>query len=325
MRRLALLCAVHAARRRRRARRRRTPWTATAPCGRRRLAPGRPGAHQRARRRDSADLHCSLPGRRRSAAATARSRWRSTSSPARSRWCGRAASPSSFPTSCWRSSTTATGRASSPSPRKPPPTRASPPSTSPRCRPPCTDPEDETLTSVVEDSFLHVVWWQGAAASQHGTYALIRLTATPEDDEAPAIYNVDDFLQIGMACAMPAPQSVLEHPLFADQSLSDRALLFHGSRRACLFQLVEISFTLEEPPASSPSPASPSSAQRRRHTPVFGVRALYSVPRQMAWTTPASSSATTSSRLPTGSRTAHRVRQRHVQRLDPTLPAAGER
>ncbi|MFH1175892.1 MAG: hypothetical protein V1750_00695 [Acidobacteriota bacterium] len=144
------------------------------------------------------------------------------------------------------------------------------------------DPEasaDAPRELVVEDSFLHIAWWEGGGASQHGGYALLCLTAAPDEDGALVTRNIDQFVQNASGTALPTPQGALEHPLFAADSTRDRALLFHGSRRAPLFQLVEISFKLEAPPA--PAEGISVVAQRRRHTPVFGVRGLYPVPRQM--------------------------------------------
>ncbi len=138
-------------------------------------------------------------------------------------------------------------------------------------------PDDPSRAVVVEDSFLNVVWWDGSGSSQHGFYGLLCLTAAA--DEAGALYqrSLDDFVWLGGSCSFPAPQSALERPLIASQPVSDRAYLFHGSRRACLFQLVEVSFVLD-----TSSNGIIVSAQRRRHTPVFGVKKLFAVPTSMS-------------------------------------------
>ena len=137
-------------------------------------------------------------------------------------------------------------------------------------------PSDPARATVVDDSFLQIVWWTGSGSGQHGMHGLIRLNAAADGSEAIATRNLDELLVLGTGCFWPAPASVLERPLFASQATSDRAYMFHGSRRACLFQLVEVSFTLEDAPSGIVT------AQRRRHTPVFGVRKLFAVPASMS-------------------------------------------
>ncbi len=138
-------------------------------------------------------------------------------------------------------------------------------------------PSDPSQATVVEDSFLHAVWWQGSGSAQHGSYGLLCLTAAPDDATAIYLRNLDDLLWLGAGCSFPAPQSVLERPLIASQPVSDRAYLFHGSRRACLFQLVEVSFTIDDS-----ANGINVTIQRRRHTPVFGVKKLFAVPGSMS-------------------------------------------
>ncbi len=41
---------------------------------------------------------------------------------------------------------------------------------------------------------------------------------------------------------------MLEHPLFAAQNANDRALVFFGSQRLSLFQLLEVSFAVQTTP-----------------------------------------------------------------------------
>jgi hypothetical protein len=140
-------------------------------------------------------------------------------------------------------------------------------------------PDDPKHTITVQDSFLHVVWWEGSGDTQHGDYALVRLTADPGDSDAITVRNLDDLLLYHTGCASPAPDSVLDHPLFADDSEADRAVLFHGSRQVCLFQLLQVTFTLDDPTQSGGGIT--VTTQRRRHTPVFGVIRLFGIPRQM--------------------------------------------
>lgn len=137
-------------------------------------------------------------------------------------------------------------------------------------------PEDAPRSIAVEESFLHLVWWTGSGSSQHGSYGLLRLNAAADEADAITTRSLDELVWLGTGCAWPAPASVLERPLFASQPVGDRAYLFHGSRQVCWFQLVEVSFTLEDVP-SEPI----VTAQRKRHTPVFGVRKLFAVPSSM--------------------------------------------
>jgi hypothetical protein len=137
--------------------------------------------------------------------------------------------------------------------------------------------DDPTATLVIRDSFLHVVWWQGSEYAQHGSYAVLRLTATGDDADAVTTRSLDSLIPVGMGCAAPAPSSVLEHPLFATGGSRDRTMVFFGSRRVCLLNLAEVSFEL------APAPPVPDSGptveiQRRRHVPIFGVRQLFQTP-----------------------------------------------
>jgi len=140
------------------------------------------------------------------------------------------------------------------------------------------DPTSSYHTTVIEDSFLNVVWWTGYGPGQHGVLALVRLTAAPEDPEAITTHNLDLLMAGWGGCATTPPATLIERQLFASKPVEDRAYLFHGSRRSCLFQLLEISFTLSDPPAGGTI----VTAQRKRHTPVFGVRKLYAVPDSMS-------------------------------------------
>jgi hypothetical protein len=141
------------------------------------------------------------------------------------------------------------------------------------------DPEDLTGATIVQDSFLHVVWWEGQEQS-HGSYALVRLTAEPGDADAVTEQDLDSYATLGFACKVPAPPAVLEHPLFADELTTDRALLFFGTQRQCLFHLLGISFTLETTPVIG-SDGITVIAQRRRHVPIFGVRKTFPLTREI--------------------------------------------
>lgn len=137
---------------------------------------------------------------------------------------------------------------------------------------------DDTLV----DSYVHLIWWEGDGESQHGTYALLRLTAPDTDRNALRIWNADDFLPLTFGCDVPLSTSVLEHPRFAEQSSHDRALMFFASQKTCAFQLFEVRFELEDPPdddhGQDPRAQSVTTAQRRRHMPIFGVKKVYGAP-----------------------------------------------
>jgi hypothetical protein len=133
-------------------------------------------------------------------------------------------------------------------------------------------PEDPTLATTVADSFLHVLWWQGAtAADENAEYALLCLTGDPGDPDNLVEKDLDSFAVTGTGCQTPPAADVLEHPLFAVQNDSSKALVFFGSETNCMFQLLEVSFTLDSN-SSSDDGGMTAVVQRRRHTPIFGVR-----------------------------------------------------
>jgi hypothetical protein len=141
------------------------------------------------------------------------------------------------------------------------------------------DPSDPSKETVVQDSFLHIVWWEGSEQS-HGTYVLLRLTADPGDPDALVEQDLDSYAKIGFGCQVPVPPAVLEHPLFADQHAGDRALLFFGTQRMCLFHLLQISFQLQTTPIVG-SDGITVIAQRRRHIPIFGVVKTFPMTRAL--------------------------------------------
>lgn len=133
-------------------------------------------------------------------------------------------------------------------------------------------PTDANAAITVDDSFLHVLWWDGTERSQHASYALVRLTANVEDKDGLLVRNLDALLPLGPACEAGTAQSALEHPQFAASSARDRALLFFASQRSCTLRLVEVAFTLIESPAKgTPGSVIPVNAVRRRHAPIFGL------------------------------------------------------
>jgi hypothetical protein len=139
---------------------------------------------------------------------------------------------------------------------------------------PSADEPDRTVP--VRDSFLHVVWWEGGGETEHGSYALLHLSAAGDVGDPLLRLDLDSLVGVGFSCDGTMAPEILEHPLFADQASRDRALVFFGSRRSCLFFLAEVRLVLE--PSGQPDPESGPivTAQRKRHVPVFGVRRAYS-------------------------------------------------
>lgn len=135
------------------------------------------------------------------------------------------------------------------------------------------NPDDASKATLVQDSFLSVVWWEGSEQS-HGILAVLRLTADPGDEDALIEQDLDRFTAIGLPCTVPVPPEVLEHPVFADRAASDRSFLFFGSQRLCLFHLLQISFKLETTSVTG-SDGITVIAQRRRHIPIFGVTKVF--------------------------------------------------
>ncbi len=144
-------------------------------------------------------------------------------------------------------------------------------------------PDDPSKATVVRDSFLHVIWWYGNGAYAGARYALLCLTANPSDPDALLNRDLDAFVGLGLACDTPAPSDVLEHPLFAAQTPRDRALMLFGSELNCQLNLLEVSFALDPEPATNATGGGRSVvAQRRRHTPIFGIMKSFAMTRDIS-------------------------------------------
>jgi hypothetical protein len=136
-------------------------------------------------------------------------------------------------------------------------------------------PDDPSKATAIRDSFLHVVWWEGTDQG-HASYALLWLNADAGDPDALVTQNLETFASIGLACTVPVPPTVLEHPVFGEQAPRDRALVLFGSQRICLFELLEVQFALDNGATTDPKGITVI-AQRRRHMPIFGVRKAFTI------------------------------------------------
>ncbi len=139
------------------------------------------------------------------------------------------------------------------------------------------NPTDPSKATAVQDSFVHVAWWEGTGQG-HGMYALLRLTADASDDTALTVEDLDDYSRIGLACDVPVPATTLEHPVFASQDVPTHAQLLVGSRQLCLLLVLEVHFTLDPNTGGGPG----TILNRRRHTPIFGVTAAFPMNRDFS-------------------------------------------
>jgi hypothetical protein len=143
-------------------------------------------------------------------------------------------------------------------------------------------PNDADKATLVQDSYLHAVWWEGTDTG-HATYALLRLTADATDSDALTELNLDSLTPLGFGCANPAPPAVLEYPLFASQDTHDHALVFFGSQQLCQLQLVQVSFTVDTQPVTATTGGNMTAAtQRRRSVPIFGVMKTFALTQDMS-------------------------------------------
>ncbi|MGE5235276.1 MAG: hypothetical protein ACM3O7_02865 [Acidobacteriota bacterium] len=142
-------------------------------------------------------------------------------------------------------------------------------------------PDDPSKAVTFRDSYLNVVWWEGTD-QQHASFALLRLPADGSDASALTTQDLDRLVTtVGLACQTPLPADLMAHPLFASQSSREHALVFFGSEKLCLFYLVEVGFQWQLDPSQNGDPIAVT-AQRRRSTPVFGVREVLDAPREIS-------------------------------------------
>jgi hypothetical protein len=129
------------------------------------------------------------------------------------------------------------------------------------------DLADPSQNTVIQDSFLHVMWWEGTDQA-HGIYGLLRLTADTGDPSAYVQRDLDSFVGVGLGCDQQIPADVIEHPTFASQGAGDQAMAFFGSQQSCVFLLLQVHFVIAPPPGGDIT-------QRRRHMPIFGLMGAY--------------------------------------------------
>ncbi len=136
------------------------------------------------------------------------------------------------------------------------------------------DPTDPARATVVKDSFLEMVWWEGVADQQHGMLAIWQLTATSSDQALAFKGNLDRFVFSGVPDSATVPNSVIEHPQFAAQSVTSDALAFFASQHTGLFYLLRIGFTLTAPTTTADGGMT-AATQRGRHIPIFGLTRVF--------------------------------------------------
>lgn len=145
------------------------------------------------------------------------------------------------------------------------------------------DPNDPEKTLTVAESFALLLWWQGDSEDQQAKLAFVNLTAAVDDDTAIRISTLDSQLGIGIGCSQSLPSEVLEHPIFAAGSPGPVVHVLAASPTTCLLFVHEIRFELEPPPTSTEEQGGMGAvAMRRRHTPIFGVRKVLPVTRELS-------------------------------------------
>ncbi|MEW5877313.1 MAG: hypothetical protein ACOY7U_05780 [Acidobacteriota bacterium] len=145
------------------------------------------------------------------------------------------------------------------------------------------DPEDPEKTVTVSESFALVLWWQGDNGDQQARLASLNLTAPGDDDKAVSVVTLDGQLGFGIGCSQSLPQEVLEHPIFAAGAPGPVVHVLAASPSTCLLFVHEIRFELQPPPSTGEEQGGLGAvALRRRHTPIFGVRKVLPVTRELS-------------------------------------------
>ncbi|MGC8916024.1 MAG: hypothetical protein ACP5NF_03505 [Thermoanaerobaculum sp.] len=142
------------------------------------------------------------------------------------------------------------------------------------------DPEDPEKTVTVSESFALLTWWQGDGDQQGARLAILRLAASPDEDDALSVREVVSSPGIGFNCPQPLSSEAVERPTFAAEPPGPVSHLLVASPSTCLLFVHEIRLELDNPQTEEGGLG--VVAMRRRHTPIFGVRRVLPVPQGVA-------------------------------------------
>ncbi|MCX7895850.1 MAG: hypothetical protein N2447_07860 [Thermoanaerobaculum sp.] len=146
------------------------------------------------------------------------------------------------------------------------------------------DPVEPQKSLTSQDAYALLLWWQDFGDAGHPRLALLDLQAPPGTRGALTVVPLKNSVDFGIGCPQSLPGDVLEHPKFASASPGPVTHVLAASPSACLLFVHEIRFELE-PPRQGAGDAEGGlgvTAQRRRHTPIFGVRKVLPVTRELS-------------------------------------------
>ncbi|KDA54023.1 hypothetical protein EG19_01505 [Thermoanaerobaculum aquaticum] len=145
------------------------------------------------------------------------------------------------------------------------------------------NPQNPSKTLTVTESFALLLWWQGTGDGEGAALAVLRLTADPNDAEALSIYPLDTELGVGLACNQPIPPEVVAYPSFGVEPVGPTSHILVASPSSCLLFIFQMRFELSPPPETNEDQGGLGAvAMRRRHTPIFGVRKVLPVTRELS-------------------------------------------
>lgn len=144
------------------------------------------------------------------------------------------------------------------------------------------DPQEPEKQLTLTETFALVLWWEGQGAEQQANLAVLRLQAGAEESDALHLHPLPTSPGIGLGCDQTLPPEALEHPVFASAPPGPVSHALVASPTTCLLFVHEIRFKLEEPPVPEDEGGLQVVGLRRRHTPIFGVRKVLPVTRQLA-------------------------------------------
>jgi len=142
------------------------------------------------------------------------------------------------------------------------------------------DPEDPEHQLTVKESFALLAWWEGDSRDQRARLAVLRLTAEAHEEGGLELREVPTSPGIGFNCPQPLAEDTVERPTFASQPPGPISHLLVASPNTCFLLVHEIRFALA-PPQEQEGGISVEGT-RRRHTPIFGVRRILPVTRELA-------------------------------------------